>query len=385
MRGSTLAAAFAIAVGGANAAETITRSVTYRERIAMPPGVTLEVRLEDVSLMDAPEKIISEVTMKEAGNPPYDIIIPYNPDAIQDGRRYTVRASLRMGERFLFTTDTHAPVLSDGAGTDVSITMVRVQGPAVPPRRMIGEFVYFADAAAFTECGGEDTYPVAMEGAYPNAECGYLDAQAEPMASVVAVLDGEIVEREDMEGGRRDMLLIDRVAGFVPGLTCERAMAHSDVENTDWRILSIGGATLEGAEDRREPHIILRPGEGVFTSTIGRNTVNGSYSLDVPSIKLAAGPMTMMACQPPFDEIERAWTEGIALVSEVIVTGPTMELRSAEGQTVAFLEAVALPQSASKGLTNRYFRSGKSVRVAQRRKSLQYCHLAVKDGCARSE
>jgi|28_taG_2_1085356.scaffolds.fasta_scaffold00020_136 putative lipoprotein len=340
---STLAAAFVIAVGGANAAETISGSVTYRERIAMPPGVTLEVQLEDVSRMDAPAKIISEVTMNEAGNPPYDIIIPYNPDAIQDGRRYTVRASLRMGERLLFTTDTHTPVLSDGAGTDVSITMVQVQVLAEPPRRMIGEFVYFADAATFITCGGEETYPVAMEGAYPIAERGYLDAQAEPMASVVAVLDGEIVERDGMEGGRRDMLVIDRLAGFVPGMTCERAMADSDVENTYWRILSIGGATIEAAEDRREPHIILRPDEGAFTSTIGCNTVNGSYSLDVPSLKLAAGPMTMMACPPPLDEVERAWTEGIASVSEVIVTGPTMELRSAEGKTVAFLEAVALP------------------------------------------
>ena len=340
---SILAAALAIAVGGANASETITGSATYRERIAMPPGVTLEVRLEDVSLMDAPAKIISEVTMNEAGNPPYDIIIPYNPGAIEDGRRYAVRASLRMGERLLFTTDTHTPVLTDGAGTEVSITMVQVQDQVEPPRRMIGEFVYFADAATFTECGREDTYPVAMEGDYLVAERGYLDAQAEPMAPAIAVLDGELVERESMEGGMRDMLVIDRLAGFVPGLTCERAMADSDVENTYWRILSIGGATLEGAEDRREPHIILRPGEGVFTSTIGCNTVNGSYSLDVPSLKLDAGPMTMMACPPPLDEIERAWTEGIATVSEVIVTGPTMELRSAEGEAVAFLEDVARP------------------------------------------
>ena len=340
---STLAAAFSIAVTGANAAEMITGSVTYRERIAMPPGVTLEVRLEDVSLMDASAKIISEVTMNQAGNPPYNIIIPYNPDAIKDGRRYAVRAGLRMDGRLLFTTDTHTPVLSDGAGTDVSITMVKVQSPVEPPRRMIGEFMYFADAATFTECGSEDTYPVAREGAYLNAERGYLDAQAEPMASVVAVLDGNIVEREGMEGGLRDMLVIDRLAGFVPGLTCERAMVDSDVENTYWRILSIGGATLEGAEGRREPHIILRSGEGVFSSTIGCNTVSGSYSLDLPPLKLAAGPVTMMACPPPLDEIERAWTEGLALVSEVIVTGPTMELRSAEGQTVAFLEAVALP------------------------------------------
>jgi len=340
---SSLAAALAISVSGVNAMELITGSATYRERIAMPPGVTLDVQLEDVSLMDAPAKIISKVTMNDAGNPPYDITIPYNPDAIQNGRLYTVRASLRIGERLLFTTDTHTPVFTDGAGTEVSITMVQVQSPVEPPRRMIGEFAYFADAATFTECGNEDTYPVAMEGEYANAERAYLNARPEPMAPTVVVLDGKIAEREGMEGGMRDMLVIDRLAGFVPGLTCESAMADSDVENTYWRILSLRGATLAGAEGRREPHIILRRGEGAFTSTIGCNTVNGSYSLEVSSLKLEAGPMTMMACPPPLDEIERAWTEGIALVSEVIVTGPTMELRTAEGETVAFLEDVALP------------------------------------------
>lgn len=211
-----------------------------------------------------------------------------------------------------FTTDTHAPVFRDGSGTVVSITMVQVQTPVEPSRRMIGEFVYFADAATFTECWTEKTYPVAMEGDYPNAERAYLNAQTEPMAATVVVLDGKPVEREGMEGSMRDMLAIDRLAGLVPGFPCERAMAETDIENTYWRILSIGSKTGEGAEGRREPHLVLRPGEGVFTSTIGCNTVTGSYSLDVPSLNLLAGPVKMMACPPPYDEIERAWTEGIA-------------------------------------------------------------------------
>ncbi len=328
---------------GANAMETITGTATYRERIAMPPDVTFEVRLEDVSLMDAPAKILSTVTVNGAGNPPYEFAIPYNPDVIQDARRYSVRASLRLGERLLFTTDTHTPVLTGGAGSDVAITMVQVQAPAEPARRMIGEFVYFADAAAFTECGTNDSYPVAMEGAYLDAERGYLDAQAEPVAPVVVVFEGKVAKREGMEGGERDMLVIDRLAGFVPGLTCERAMAEADVESTYWRILSIAGSVLENTESSREPHIILRPGDGAFTSTVGCNTINGSYTRAGSALSLGAGPTTMMACPPPLDEIERAWTQGIATVSEAIVTGPTMELLTADGVTVAFLEAVALP------------------------------------------
>jgi putative lipoprotein len=120
-------------------------------------------------------------------------------------------------------------------------------------------------------------------------------------------------------------------------------MADSAVENTYWRILSIAGDVLPKTESAREPHIILRPDMEAFTSTVGCNTINGSYTRAGSALSLRAGPTTMMACPPPLDEIERAWTTGIASVSEAIVTGPTMELLTAEGVPVAFLEAVALP------------------------------------------
>jgi len=328
--------------GIATAMETITVSASYRERIAMMPGVTFEAQLQDVSLADAPAKILGTVTVNDAGNPPYEVALPYNPGAIQDGRRYAVRASLRMGDRLLFTTDTHTPVLTDSAGTDVSITMVKVQAQAEPTRRLIGEFVYFADAATFTACGGDETYPVAMEGAYLDAERAYRDARAEPGAPTVVVFDGQIAPREGMEGGQRDMVVIDRLAGFVPGLTCERAMADSEIGDAYWRILSIGGETLDAADGAREPHVIFRSSEGAFTSTVGCNTINGGYSLYGASLTLQPGPMTLMACPPPLDEVERAWAQGITSVSEAIVTGPTMELRTSEGDTVAFLENVVL-------------------------------------------
>ena len=337
------AVGLSITGGIASAMETITVSATYRERIAMLPGVTFESQLLDVSLADGPAKVLGTVTVNNAGNPPYEVALPYNPAVIQDNRRYAVRASLRMGDKLLFTTATHTPVLTNDADTNASITMVKVQAEAEPTRRLIGEFVYFADAATFTACGSDETYPVAMESAYLDAERAYRDAQAEPGAPAVVVFDGQIAPREGMEGVQRDMVVIERLAGFVPGLTCERALADSDIENAFWRILSVAGAPLAPAEGARAPHIILRSTEGAFTSTVGCNTVNGGYELDGSSLKLQAGPMTLMACPPPLDAVERAWVEGILTVSEAIVTGPTMELRTADGDTVAFLEDVALP------------------------------------------
>ena len=322
--------------------EEIKGTAAYRERIAMPPGVTFEVRLEDVSLMDVPAKILSTLTINDAGNPPYRFSLPYNPDTINEGARYTVRASLRMGDRLLFTTDIHTPVLTNGAGTDVDITMVKVQSAPESTRRMIGEFVYFADSASFTECGSEETFPVAMESAYLEAERGYLAARDEAMAPVIVVFEGKTAVREGMEGGTREMAVIERLVGFVPGLTCERAMADATVENTYWRILSVAGNTLRPLEGQREAHMMLRPNEG-FSSTVGCNIIIGQYDLTGGKLSLGAGPMTLKACPPPLDEMEREWVQSLASVSDAIVTGPTLELRNSEGSTVAFLEAVALP------------------------------------------
>lgn len=39
---------------------TVTGTVTYRERIALPPGATVTVRLQDVSRADAPAEVLAE-------------------------------------------------------------------------------------------------------------------------------------------------------------------------------------------------------------------------------------------------------------------------------------------------------------------------------------
>jgi len=38
----------------------VTGTVTYRERLALPPDAAIDVRLEDTSVQDAPAKLIGE-------------------------------------------------------------------------------------------------------------------------------------------------------------------------------------------------------------------------------------------------------------------------------------------------------------------------------------
>jgi len=104
---------------------TVRGNASYRERIALPPGAVLEVALEDVSLADAPSKVLGSVRVEDPGNPPFAFEIPYDPKAIDDRHSYAVRAAIRVGDKLMFTTDTAYPVLTRDAGNEVEVLMVR--------------------------------------------------------------------------------------------------------------------------------------------------------------------------------------------------------------------------------------------------------------------
>jgi uncharacterized lipoprotein YbaY/heat shock protein HslJ len=332
---------------GAFALESVTVTALYRERMAMPPGAVFEARIEDVSRADAPSVTIGAVRVEDAGNPPYRVEIPYNPAVIDDRFTYAVRASLTLDGQLLFTTDTHVPVLSQGAPDAVEVVMVRVasdtsgEAPATP---MLGEFTYFADAALFVDCRTGADYPVAMEGDYLAAERAYLEARVEPQAPLVVTLDGRVALREGMEGGAVDMLVVDRFDAVWPGLTCERARADSEFENTYWRIVSLDGMALTVVDGNREPHVIFRTEEGAFAATVGCNQMNGGFErTGDSSLSLRPGAMTMMACPPPLDTAERQMVDVFGRTAGFRILGPTMALLDADGVVIAHLEAVYLP------------------------------------------
>lgn len=103
----------------------------YRERIAVPPEVQFEVFLEDVSLADAPAKIIGRQQTSNAGQPPYKFDIDYLPSAILAGHRYNLRARLTLNGELLFTTDQTNPVFAAGQENQTKLLMQRVTNPEI--------------------------------------------------------------------------------------------------------------------------------------------------------------------------------------------------------------------------------------------------------------
>lgn len=90
---------------GADEALTLSGTVSYRERIALPPDAALTVTIEDVSLADAPAVVLGQTTIALNGQqPPIGFSIFYPRSAVNAGAVYAARARISTGERLLFTT-----------------------------------------------------------------------------------------------------------------------------------------------------------------------------------------------------------------------------------------------------------------------------------------
>lgn len=128
----TLAPLVALAVAGcastvpAPAAQAqVTGTVSYRERIMLPPTATVKVTLADTSLMDAPAKVIATQVLT-GGAPPYRFTLNYDPAQIIANHTYSVSARIEVDGKLRFITDTHTPVITRGAPTHVEMIAVGV-------------------------------------------------------------------------------------------------------------------------------------------------------------------------------------------------------------------------------------------------------------------
>ena len=106
----------------------VTGSVTYRERIALPPDAVLRVALLDVSRMDVAATLIAETVIVPEHAVPIPFELAYDPEQIDPRMVYAVRATILRGDNYLFVTDTHYPVLTRGHGESVDLVLKRSGG-----------------------------------------------------------------------------------------------------------------------------------------------------------------------------------------------------------------------------------------------------------------
>ena len=331
----------------------VTGSLEFSRPAALSSTAVATITLQDVSLADAPAVIVAQQKITDPGAFPIAYELVYDLPDIDELRTYSVRAQIHDRGQLLFTSDTHAPVLTHGAGQTADLALIEVRRlPTVSPRLVqpgqegaperSGMFRYMADAALFRDCSSNLTFPVAMEGAYIELERAYLNSGIESGEELYVQVRGRYLERPPMEGNINKVnLIVDSFESISLEDECA-PMINESLINTYWKLVALDGRTVAAFEDRREAHMILKTGDEAprVQGSTGCNRFFGGFETTGDSISFGRMGATMMAC-PDGMETEQAFLAALEASDRYVIAGQTLALYSGETR-VAYFEAVHL-------------------------------------------
>ena len=118
------------ATGGGNGASSrVTGTVTYIERVALPPAAVVKIQLVDVSRADAPTVILVEQIIPTGGEQvPFFFEIPFDPSKIKANHAYAVQARIEEDGRLRFINDQRYAVITCNAPMPVNVVLRPVNG-----------------------------------------------------------------------------------------------------------------------------------------------------------------------------------------------------------------------------------------------------------------
>jgi putative lipoprotein len=131
-----LAIAFALAplalsgCAGSQNETAVSGTVTYLVRMALPSDATVIVKIEDISLADAPSTVVGEQEIKTDGKQvPIPYGVTYDTDEIVDNHSYSITARILDGTgKLMFISDTVVPVITRGNPTEnVEVVVVPIK------------------------------------------------------------------------------------------------------------------------------------------------------------------------------------------------------------------------------------------------------------------
>lgn len=108
---------------------TVTGTVAYRERMALPPDAEVEVWITDTSPGIVTMAILAQVTVPTAGKQvPVPFTLPIDAARVEPTHTYGLRAVIKSGGQTLFETREAMPVLTQGHPATVALLLVRAGG-----------------------------------------------------------------------------------------------------------------------------------------------------------------------------------------------------------------------------------------------------------------
>jgi uncharacterized lipoprotein NlpE involved in copper resistance/heat shock protein HslJ len=187
-----------------------------------------------------------------------------------------------------------------------------------------GMFSYMADAAVLTECKTGKRMPVAMEQGYLELERAYTGL-VEGGGKILVSFVGDIEPRPAMEGDANiATAIVERYAGIWPVEQCSANIADSELYDTYWKIERLGDKDLEGIPGIREPRLILRSQDQLYSATVGCNSISGGYSAGASQVSFQPGRTTLMACLPPVSPLEIALVDALGRAQQLACGRPAL-------------------------------------------------------------
>jgi len=89
------------------------------------PGCNVDVRLDDVTVPDAPPTTLAHETINPRESSPLPFELHYDPKTLVPDHRYVVTARINCGAELVLIADPVVPVLTQGNPTTASVTMKR--------------------------------------------------------------------------------------------------------------------------------------------------------------------------------------------------------------------------------------------------------------------
>ncbi len=112
----------------AGSGTAVTGTISYRERMALPPDAVVDVRLIDATRQDATARIVAQKSIDTDGRQvPIPFELAYDASDIDADHQYVLRAGIRSGDQLLFSTTEAHPVITGGSPTRVELMLRRVR------------------------------------------------------------------------------------------------------------------------------------------------------------------------------------------------------------------------------------------------------------------
>ncbi len=312
---------------------TVSGSVAYRERIALPAGSRVEIVLTDVSLADvAATEITRQSLVTEGQQVPIAFELQANRSDLRDGMRYAVHAEIRdPGERLMWTTDTVYPVVPATPGSTLdmgSLLLVRVAGEATSGNEsdslagtqwtivtIAGDSVGNDSRAALnfgpdgqlsgnTSCNAfSGSYSLTGEELTAGQMAVTMMACPEPLNELERRFLGILADTADISFNSEGLLVITGQNG--ESLIAKPTAETVELAGTNWTIRSIAGESVpEGARAA-----LNFSADGMLTGSAGCNSLSGGYGLSGDRLTASQLAVTMMACPEPLMSLERKMLE----------------------------------------------------------------------------